>query len=87
MRLENKVALVTGGASGIGRASALVFAREGANVVVSDLNVAGSEETVQEIEAAGGNATAIAGDVSDTDDARRMVESTVEAYGSELTSC
>ena len=82
MRLENKVALVTGGASGIGRASALVFAREGASVVVSDLNVAGSGDTVQEIVAAGGTAIAIAGDVSDTDDARRMVESTVEAYGS-----
>ena len=50
-------------------------------VVVSDLNVAGSEETVQEIESAGGDAMAIAGDVSDTVDARRMVESTVEAYG------
>jgi NAD(P)-dependent dehydrogenase (short-subunit alcohol dehydrogenase family) len=82
MRLENKVALVTGGASGIGRASALVFAREGASVVVSDVNLAGSEETVQEIKAGGGNAIAIAGDVSDTSDAKRMVESTVEAYGS-----
>jgi NAD(P)-dependent dehydrogenase (short-subunit alcohol dehydrogenase family) len=82
MRLEDKAALVTGGASGIGRASALVFAREGASVVVSDLNVAGSGDTVQEIVAAGGTAIAIAGDVSDTDDARRMVESTVEAYGS-----
>jgi NAD(P)-dependent dehydrogenase (short-subunit alcohol dehydrogenase family) len=82
MRLENKVALVTGGASGIGRASALVFAREGASVVVSDLNVAGSGDTVQEIVAAGGTAIAIAGDVSDTSDAKRMVESTVEAYGS-----
>ena len=61
MRLENKVALVTGGASGIGRASALVFAREGASVVVSDLNLAGSEETVQEIKAAGGNATRYSG--------------------------
>ena len=81
MRLENKVALVTGGASGIGRATALVFAREGAKVVVSDLNVAGSEETVHEIESAGGDAMAIAGDVSDADDARRMVESTVRAYG------
>ena len=66
MRLEDKAALVTGGASGIGRASALVFAREGANVVVSDVNLAGSEETVQEIKAGGGNAIAIAGDVSDT---------------------
>ena len=82
MRLEDKAALVTGGASGIGRASALVFAREGANVVVSDVNLAGSEETVQEIKAGGGNAIAIAGDVSDTSDAKRMVESTVEAYGS-----
>ena len=81
MRIENKVALVTGGASGIGRATALVFAREGAKVVVSDLNEAGSDETIQEIEAAGGDAMAVTGDVSDTDDAKRMVESTVEAYG------
>ncbi len=53
-RLDTKVALVTGGGSGIGRASALVFAREGAKVVVADVDVEGGEETVRMIEASGG---------------------------------
>ncbi len=81
MRLRDKVALVTGGASGIGRATALVFAREGATVVVCDLNEDGLEEVVSEIQSAGGDSTAVAGDVSDASDARRMVETTVERYG------
>ena len=81
MRLENKVALVTGGASGIGRATALLFAREGAKVVVSDLNATGADDTVQQIRSAGGVASAVAGDVSDSSDAKRMVEATIESYG------
>ena len=81
MRLRDKVALVTGGASGIGRATALVFAREGATVVVCDLNEDGLEEVVSEIQSAGGDSTAVGGDVSDASDARRMVETTVERYG------
>ncbi len=81
MRLENKVALVTGGASGIGRATALLFAREGAKVVVSDLNATGADDTVQQIRSDGGVASTVAGDVSDSSDAKRMVEATIESYG------
>ena len=59
MRLENKVAIVTGGASGIGKAMAICFAKEGASVVIGDLNESASAEVVSEIEAAGGKATAV----------------------------
>ncbi|TMA51577.1 MAG: SDR family NAD(P)-dependent oxidoreductase [Deltaproteobacteria bacterium] len=55
-RLAGKVALVTGGSSGIGRATALIFAREGAKVVVADVNVEGGAETVRLLNAAGGEA-------------------------------
>ena len=55
-RLDGKIALVTGGSSGIGRATALIFAREGAKVVVADVVVEGGEETVRLIQAAGGEA-------------------------------
>jgi NAD(P)-dependent dehydrogenase (short-subunit alcohol dehydrogenase family) len=55
-RLDGKIALVTGGSSGIGRATALIFAREGAKEVEADVNVEGSEETVRLIQAAGGEA-------------------------------
>ena len=61
--LKNKVALVTGGSSGIGRAVALVWAREGARVVVSDLHVEGGEETAAMVRAQGGDAVFVAADV------------------------
>ena len=82
MRLKDKVALVTGGGSGIGHATAVLFAAQGAKVVVSDLNEANALETVAEIETNGGNATALTGDVSKNSDAEAMVKGTVDAYGS-----
>ena len=81
MRLKNKVALITGGGSGIGQATAILFAAEGASVMVSDLNVAGSQETLQHIKAAGGEAVSVAGDVTDGAEARHIVRSAVQAYG------
>jgi NAD(P)-dependent dehydrogenase (short-subunit alcohol dehydrogenase family) len=62
--LKNKVALITGGASGIGRATALLFAREGASVAIVDINTEGGESAVNEIEAAGGRAIFISCDVT-----------------------
>ena len=81
MRLKDKVALVTGGGSGIGHATAVLFAAQGAKVVVSDLNEANALETVAEIKGKGDNATALTGDVSQNADAEAMVKGTVETYG------
>lgn len=79
--LKHKVALVTGGASGIGRATALLFAREGAAVAVVDINAEQGEATAAEIEAAGGNAIFIPCNVTSAEDCRRAVEQTVEKFG------
>ncbi len=78
---EGKVVLVTGAGSGIGRATALVFAREGAKVVVSDIVVAGGQETVQQIAATGGEAIFVRADVSKAADVEALVTQTVETYG------
>ena len=79
---EGKVALVTGGATGIGRVGAQLFAREGAKVVVATArNVAGGNETVKLIEDAGGEAIFVQCDVSKEDEVRAMVDKCVEAYG------
>ena len=79
--LDGKVALVTGAASGIGRASALAFAREGAKVVVADVAVEGGEETVRMIEAAGGDGLFVKADVSQAEEVERLVAKVTEAYG------
>jgi NAD(P)-dependent dehydrogenase (short-subunit alcohol dehydrogenase family) len=79
--LDGKSALVTGGGSGIGRATALAFAREGAWVAVADLTLEAAQKTVAEIEAKDGKAVAIACDVTDDDAVAAMVAATVDAFG------
>jgi NAD(P)-dependent dehydrogenase (short-subunit alcohol dehydrogenase family) len=81
-RVENKVAVVTGGASGIGRATSRLLAREGAAVVVADLDDAGAELVVKEIKAEGGRAVAQQTDVGDPTSVERMVARAVETFGS-----
>jgi NAD(P)-dependent dehydrogenase (short-subunit alcohol dehydrogenase family) len=81
MRLKDKVALITGGGSGMGRATSVLFAREGAKVAVVDINVAGAEDTVRRITGAGGEAFAIRADVSNSEDASSMVSSAVAKFG------
>src|SRR5215204_1503236 len=80
-RFSGKVALVTGAASGIGRATVLLFAREGASVVVSNVAVEGGEETVSLVEGEGGRATFVKADVSDAAEVEALIRRTVEAYG------
>jgi NAD(P)-dependent dehydrogenase (short-subunit alcohol dehydrogenase family) len=81
MRLANKVALITGGGSGIGRESCLLFAREGAKVVAVDLRKDSAEATASEIRAAGGEAAAFAADVSKAKDAEAMVAFAEKTFG------
>ena len=81
MRLKDKVALITGGASGIGRQACLLFAREGAKIVVVDVNKEGADETVRAIEAEGGQAKPCRADVSRADDCENMVRDAEEAFG------
>src|SRR5690242_17013097 len=80
-RLEGKVAIVTGGASGIGRATALLFAEAGAQVVVADIDGAGAEATAKEITRTGAAAVAVQGDVSAEEDCRRIARTAVDTYG------
>lgn len=81
MRLESKVALITGGGSGIGRSCAEMFAHEGARVAVSDISLERAQATTQFVTSHGGEAFAISGDVSVGDDAQNMVSATVEKFG------
>jgi NAD(P)-dependent dehydrogenase (short-subunit alcohol dehydrogenase family) len=80
-RLQDKVALVTGAGSGIGRASALALAREGARVIVVDLVVESGEETVQMIQNNGGEAVFFEADVSDAVAIEALMSKTIEVYG------
>ncbi|MEN3148125.1 SDR family oxidoreductase [Neorhizobium sp. IRAMC:178] len=79
--LTNKVAIVTGASSGIGRAAALLFAREGAAVVANARGEAELRRLVSEIEAAGGRAIAVAGDVADEETHRRLLEAALGRFG------
>lgn len=81
MRFTEKVVLITGAASGIGRATALRFAAEGAAVAVADRNLAGAEQVVREIAQTGGTALALEADVTAVEDSRQMVEQTVAGLG------
>jgi 3-oxoacyl-[acyl-carrier protein] reductase len=82
MRLRGKTAIVTGGGSGFGEGIAKTYAREGANVVVNDLNGATAERVASEIALAGGKAIAVAGDVTRSDDWTRLREAALEDFGS-----
>lgn len=85
--VQGKVALVTGAAAGIGRATALGFAAEGAKVVVSDIDTEGGEETVALIAEQGGNASFVRADVSKNADVEALIQKTVDLYGSLDCAC
>ncbi len=80
-RLAGKVAVITGAGSGIGRASALLFAEEGAKVVAVDINANSATETAKMIKDKGGQATAVQADVSRSVDAEKMIKAAVSTYG------
>lgn len=81
MKLSGKVAVITGAASGMGKAVALLFASEGAKVVVSDLSADKAGTVVQEIEASGGTAIAVAANVAQEADVQSLIDTAVETYG------
>lgn len=80
-RLDGRVAIITGAASGIGRATALRFAQEGARVVIADIDVMGGEDCADEIRSAAGEARFVAADVSRENDLIRAIDCAVTAYG------
>jgi NAD(P)-dependent dehydrogenase (short-subunit alcohol dehydrogenase family) len=80
-RFSGKVALVTGGGGGMGRATSLAFAREGAQVLVADINETAAHETVAQVTAAGGTAAAVAVDVSSASSVQHMVARAVATFG------
>ena len=80
-RLDGKVAIVTGAGSGIGQATAVRFADEGASVVIADINEAGGQETLQEIDQAGGTAAFVSTDVAKAEQVAQMVAESVSRFG------
>src|ERR1700742_1013988 len=80
-RLQEKVCIITGAGSGIGRASAEMFGREGAVVVVTDIKSASAEEVAHGIVGAGGQAIALTVDVGEEDQLRRMIDTTIQTFG------
>ncbi|OMF22706.1 short-chain dehydrogenase [Paenibacillus sp. FSL H8-0548] len=81
MRLQGKIALITGGGSGIGKTTGELFAREGATVIINDIDAAKGRETEQSIQAEGGSALFLHADVTDSESVRLMVEAAIQAYG------
>ena len=81
MRLKDKVTVITGAASGIGRASAVMFAKEGASVVVSDIDDVGGQETVKQIISNGGRAIYVRADVSKETQVRHLIQAAVAEFG------
>ncbi len=81
MRLANKVAIITGAASGMGRASALLFAKEGAKVIAVDINNEGGKETVDQIKRDGGEAIFVHVDVSKAKEVEQLIKTSVDTYG------
>jgi len=79
--LENKVAIITGAGSGIGKAISLLYANEGAKIIVSDINEKGGNETVSEIKAKGGEAIFVKADTSKVDDNKNVVDQAVKQFG------
>ncbi len=81
MRLKDKVSIITGAGSGIGRAAAALFAEEGAKVIVADIDSDNGESAVSAIEEKGGEALFVQADISKEDDARRIIDEGVKAFG------
>ncbi len=82
MRLQDKVALITGSAGGMGKAAAELFAREGASIIVTDVVADAGEETARGIREAGGKAIFVKADVSKEDDVKHLVARGIDAFGS-----
>lgn len=82
MKFDNKNVVITGAGSGIGRACALEFAKEGANIIVADVNIEGANETVEQITKLKRNAIAVKADVSNPESVQNLVKETLEAYSS-----